>query len=50
MSCIRTEYHFFLRLGEGKIANIFNCTLHLFKDQPKDGTTIGPKHVARFIL
>jgi hypothetical protein len=49
MSCIHTEYHF-LRPGDGKIANIINCTLHLFKDQPADGPTIKPKHVAGFII
>jgi hypothetical protein len=27
------------------IASIINCTLHLLKDQPEDGPTIGPKHV-----
>ena len=27
-----------------------NCTLHLFKDQPEDGPTIGPKHVAAIII
>jgi len=26
-----------------------NCTIHLFKDQPEDGRTIGPKHVAGII-
>jgi len=26
-----------------------NCTIHLFKDQPEDGPTIGPKHVAGII-
>jgi len=49
MSCIHIEYNF-LRLGEGKIADIINRTLHLFKDQPKDGPTIGPKHVAGIII
>jgi len=26
--------------------SLYNCTLHLFKDQPEDSPTIGPKHVA----
>jgi len=25
---------------------MYNCTLHLLKDQPEDDPTIGPKHVA----
>jgi hypothetical protein len=29
--------------------SIISCTLHLFKDQPEDGPTIGPKHVAGII-
>jgi len=29
---------------------IINFTLHLFKDQPEDGPTIGPKHVAAIII
>jgi len=28
-----------------KFKFIINCTLHLFKDQPEDGSTIGPKRV-----
>ena len=28
----------------------FSCTLHLFKDQPEDGPTIGVKHVAGNVL
>jgi len=47
--CTHREYHF-LCLGEGQIANIINCALHLFKDQPEDGPKIGPKHVAGFII
>jgi len=31
------------------IENIMNCTIHLFKDEPEDGSTIGPKHVAGII-
>jgi len=27
------------------IESIFNCTLHLLKDQPEDGLVIRPKHV-----
>jgi len=27
-----------------------NCTFHLFKDQPEDGPTIGPKHVVEIII
>ena len=26
--------------------SIINCTLRLLKDQPEDGPTFGPKHVA----
>ena len=29
--------------------SIMNCTIHLFKDQPEDGPTIGPKNVAGII-
>ena len=28
---------------------IINCTLRMSKDQPEDGPTIGPKHVAGII-
>ena len=27
----------------------YNFTLHLLKDQPEDGPTIGPKHLAGII-
>jgi len=27
----------------------YQFTLHLFKDQPEDGPTIGPKYLAGFI-
>jgi len=30
--------------------NIINCAFHVFKDQPEDGPTIGPKHVAGIII
>jgi len=33
-----------------KFELIINCTLHLFKDQPEDVPTIGPKHVAEIII
>jgi len=33
-----------------KYEDNINCTLHLFKDQSEDGPTIGPKHVAGFII
>jgi len=35
-----------IRLSIYEIENIINCTLHLFKDQPYDDPTTGPKHVA----
>ena len=28
----------------------YQFTLHLFKDQPEDGPTIGPKNVAAIII
>jgi len=30
--------------------SIINCPLHLFKDQPEDGSKIGPKLVAGIII
>jgi hypothetical protein len=36
--------------GGCTVESIINCTLHLFKDQPEDGPTIGPKHVAAIII
>jgi len=27
-------------------AEIYRLSFHLFKDQPKDGPTFGPKHVS----
>jgi len=30
--------------------SIINYTLHLFKDQPEDGPTIGPKRAAGIII
>jgi len=30
--------------------SIINCTLQLFKDQPEDGPTIGPKNVAEIVI
>ena len=32
------------------IERVINCTLHLFKDQPEDGPTVGPKHIAGIII
>ena len=29
---------------------LYNCTLHLFKDQPEDDPKIGPEHVAGIII
>jgi len=34
---------------ECAVESIMKCTLHLFKDQPEDGPTIEPKHVAGII-
>jgi len=35
---------------ECTVESIINRTLHLFKDHPEDGPTIGPKHVAGIII
>jgi hypothetical protein len=32
------------------IESIINCTLQLSKDQPEDGPTVGPEHVAGVII
>ena len=32
------------------LKSVINCTVHLFKDLPEDGPTIGPKHVAGIII
>jgi len=45
-ACVRARFsvhHYLL------IESVINCTLHLLKDQPEDGPTIGPKHVAGII-
>jgi hypothetical protein len=31
------------------LSSIIHCTPHLLKDQPEDGPTTGPKHVAKII-
>jgi len=35
---------------EFEFESVINYTLHLFKDQPEDGPTIGTKHVAGIII
>jgi len=40
------------RILLNEVATIFlmSCALRLSKDQPEDGSTIGPKHVAGIII
>ena len=35
---------------ECTIDEAYNCTLHLFKDEPEDGPTVMPKHVPGIII
>jgi hypothetical protein len=46
----RHTKHMHVECGQKAIVHLYNCTLHLFKDQPEDGPTIGPKHVAGIII
>jgi hypothetical protein len=39
-------FNLFIEITE----RIISFTLHVSKDQPKDGFTIGPKHVAGIVI
>ena len=39
-----TDQQWFVGYVDG--GSIINCPLHLFKDQPEDGPTVGSNHVA----
>ena len=45
-NCERHTKHMNVECGQKAAVHLYNCTLHLFKDQPEDGYTIGPKHLA----
>jgi len=46
----RHTIHMNVECGQKAIVHLYNCILHLFKDQPKDGPTIGPKRVAGTLI
>jgi hypothetical protein len=46
----RHTKHMNVERGQKAAVHLYNCTLHLFKDQPEDGPTFGPKHVAGIVI
>ena len=49
-NCERHTKHMNVECGQKAAVHLYNCTLHLFKDQPEDGPTIGPKHAAGIVI